>query len=525
MPRAVVLIVEDESVVALNIAHIVRALGYGTVGPVATGDAALEKLAQEHVDLVLMDIRLKGAMDGIQVAEQIGRTYRIPVIYVTAYTDAETLQRAKLTTPYGYITKSFDERELHSTIEMALYKHRMEQRLLAEEELLETTLNSIADAVVTVDDMGTIRFLNRAAAELFAHDPAVRSRRNLQEVARLFDRDGRRVDLFASGEEVEGVQGKRATLLRDDGSIVPVEWTAVRTASRGERQDGWVLVFRDVSAWLRAAQAQARLVSLVESSDDAIMSVSLGGDVLSWNLGAEKMYGYSRGEMVGKPLSLLFADSTREESHALIHRIVSENEPLQLETVHRCDSGMLIDVQIKAQSIRDFDLSTSAVSLTVRDITARKSLDRRLREMRNREQARIGRDLHDSLGQQLAGLLFKTKVLERHLSRKGSGQEAIEASELGALLSDALRKTKDLARGLLPATLQAEGLSYALHRLCGDAESLYGMRVVCRINDAVSTFGQLVDTELYHIAEEAIGNAARHSSCTQIILLLSLDES
>ena len=132
MNKPVVLIVEDESVVALNIAHIIRSLGYEAVGPVATGEAALTMLRQDHIDLVLMDVRLKGNMDGIEVAREVGLEFHIPVVYLTAYTDSETLERAKLTTPYGYITKAFDDRELHSTIEMTeRYAHLAPENLKA----------------------------------------------------------------------------------------------------------------------------------------------------------------------------------------------------------------------------------------------------------------------------------------------------------------------------------------------------------------------------------------------------------
>jgi signal transduction histidine kinase len=124
-----VLIVEDEVIVAHNIAGRLRGLGYIVPAMASSGAEALRWVAEAHPDVVLMDIKLQGPMDGIETAAEIRALLDIPVIYLTAYADAETLQRAKVTEPYGYILKPFQERELQTAIEIALYKHRAEQRL------------------------------------------------------------------------------------------------------------------------------------------------------------------------------------------------------------------------------------------------------------------------------------------------------------------------------------------------------------------------------------------------------------
>ncbi|MFP3974852.1 MAG: response regulator [Chloroflexota bacterium] len=122
-----ILVVEDESVIASEIQGTLRELGYTVVAVVDSGEEAVEKAGEHHPDLVVMDILLKGEMDGIQAAEQIRSQHNIPVVYLTAYTDENTMQRAKISEPYGYIVKPFEDRELHSSIEMALYKHESEE--------------------------------------------------------------------------------------------------------------------------------------------------------------------------------------------------------------------------------------------------------------------------------------------------------------------------------------------------------------------------------------------------------------
>ncbi len=124
-----ILLVEDESIVAMDMERRLTALGYQVIEHVLTGEDAVAKAQLEQPDLILMDIHLKGEMDGIQAAERIKNSLGTPVIYITAYSDETTLSRAKVTEPFGYILKPFQEREIYSTIEMALYKYEIEQEL------------------------------------------------------------------------------------------------------------------------------------------------------------------------------------------------------------------------------------------------------------------------------------------------------------------------------------------------------------------------------------------------------------
>ncbi|MFP4654609.1 MAG: response regulator [Methanohalobium sp.] len=122
-----ILVVEDENIVALDIKNRLNKLGYSVPSIASTGEEAVQKAEITFSDLVLMDIMLKGDMDGIEAAEKIRELYDIPVIYLTAYADDKILERAKLTQPYGYISKPFKEKDLRTNIEMALHKHKMEK--------------------------------------------------------------------------------------------------------------------------------------------------------------------------------------------------------------------------------------------------------------------------------------------------------------------------------------------------------------------------------------------------------------
>lgn len=161
-----ILIVEDEAIVAADLSSKLIQLGYRVAGIASSGADAVEMAKSLEPELVLMDIKLKGDMDGIEVAHILQDSCNLPVIYLTAYSDPATLARAKLTEPFGYILKPFEERELVIQIELAVHNHKTELKLRAHQELLQGILNSTTDAVIAVDMQGDITFINPAAESL-----------------------------------------------------------------------------------------------------------------------------------------------------------------------------------------------------------------------------------------------------------------------------------------------------------------------------------------------------------------------
>ena len=157
-----ILVVEDESIVAKDIQNKLNALGYSVPAVVSSGEEAIEKATERDLDLVLMDIKLAGDIDGVEAAEQIYNRFNIPVIYLTAYAGEETLKRAKLTEPYAYIIKPFNERELKSNIEIALYKHKSESEIRKTKDYLENILNSASELIITLDTNGKITAWNKS---------------------------------------------------------------------------------------------------------------------------------------------------------------------------------------------------------------------------------------------------------------------------------------------------------------------------------------------------------------------------
>ncbi len=160
MTKATILVVEDEAITAKDLQATLEDLGYAVCGTASTGAEAMQKAEAGRPDLVLMDIVLQGKMDGIEAAEQIRANWGIPVVYLTAHSDAETIRRASITEPYGYIVKPFNDRELHSNVEISLYKSRMDRLYRESSKRIEKNLRGTIDCISRLIRMRD-PFLNR----------------------------------------------------------------------------------------------------------------------------------------------------------------------------------------------------------------------------------------------------------------------------------------------------------------------------------------------------------------------------
>lgn len=160
MVQKKVMIVEDEGVVALSLKSTLMKMGYTITGIAITGKEALKLALETRPDVILMDIHLRGDMDGIQVTEELNRLTDIPVIYLTAYADEETLSRAIRTDSHSYLVKPFNPRELYSNIEFAIYKRKLKERVGSAREKLELNLSRSADCAYIIDFRNRVVYAN-----------------------------------------------------------------------------------------------------------------------------------------------------------------------------------------------------------------------------------------------------------------------------------------------------------------------------------------------------------------------------
>ena len=210
--RKQILVVEDEGLIADDIQRRLERLGYAVPAIASSGEEALRFAKSTSFDLVLMDIRLQGEMDGIAAAQALKDQLQTPVVYLTAHADADTLSRATLTEPLGYILKPVGDLNLRSTVQIALYKHEMERRVQASEAWLSTTLRSVGEGIVATNAAGEIVFVNAEAERLTGWTSGEAMGRPLTDVLRLNEESGFR----ATGNPLFGLLPDERRWLRAD---------------------------------------------------------------------------------------------------------------------------------------------------------------------------------------------------------------------------------------------------------------------------------------------------------------------
>ncbi len=250
MDKIRILIVEDEGLIARDIKDMVRNAGYEVSAVVGTGEDAVEKAETTHPDLILMDIILRGEMDGVEAAEKIRKRFNIPVIYLTAHTDENTLQRAKLTEPLGYTLKPVEQKELMTVMEMALYKHQMEIKLRERQSWLSTILQSIGEGVIATDRFGNITFINPVAEKLTGWNQPESIGKPLTSILHLVDEDTGKLVRVAIPELLANCSSNP---LNGNIQIVnyiektPIELTSTAIQDEKENICGLVLVLHDLT--------------------------------------------------------------------------------------------------------------------------------------------------------------------------------------------------------------------------------------------------------------------------------------
>ncbi|MFS0516634.1 ATP-binding protein [Nostoc sp. UIC 10607] len=251
MGQARILVVEDEVIVARTIASQLSQLGYIVTGTASSGKVAIAKASETQPELVLMDIILKGEMDGIATASKIREQLDVPIIYLTAYGDDHTLERAKVTQPFGYIVKPFTTKDLRIAIEIALLKHQLERDLRENRDQLATLLNSMSDAVIATNEEGMVTFMNPAAESLTGWQQKDALGNEAAKIFHIVD-EVTGTTLESPVTKVLRDQqvvylGEFTSLITRQGKRVPIGDSASPLKRRLDQINGVVIVFWDLS--------------------------------------------------------------------------------------------------------------------------------------------------------------------------------------------------------------------------------------------------------------------------------------
>jgi len=390
-------------------------------------------------------------------------------------------------------------------------------------ERLRAILETAVEGIITINERGTIESFNRAAEKIFGYRAREVIGRNVSILMPAPHReahDGYLANYLRTGHaKIIGI-GREVVGRRKGGTLFPMDLSVseVRLADR-RLFTGFV---RDITERKQAGKALLHYAALVESSDDAIVGKTLGGYVTSWNKGAEIVFGYTRDEMVGKHISILIPPDRKDEEPEILEKIKRGESVDHYETIRRRKDGRLIDVSVTISPIRDAGGNITGASKVARDITERKRLEREILEISDREQRRIGHDLHDGLCQYLAGIELMSQVLEQKLAPR-SRDAAKRAGEIAKNVREAISQTRSLARGLSPVTLESEGLTSALHELAVTTEKLFDVRCRFAGDAAVAVSNHAMATHLFRLAQEAVSNAIKHGKAKQIAIHLKAD--
>ena len=260
--KARIMVVEDEAVISMEIQDRLTKMGHSICGTAASGEEAVSIATAKRPDLILMDVQLRGEVDGVQTAKQIRDLIEIPIIYLTAFADDRTVERAKLTQPFGYLIKPFSEKELYAAIEMALYKNSMEARVRDSERRYATTIRCIADCVIVTDTDMKITLMNPAAQSVTGWKQEEAVGKKLDEVCKLVEE---KALIAVESPMVKAIQERvvmnltaPVLLITKNGDKVPVEDSAAPMINEKGELTGAVMVFRDIT-WRKEAEEAIKM--------------------------------------------------------------------------------------------------------------------------------------------------------------------------------------------------------------------------------------------------------------------------
>lgn len=385
--NARIMIVEDEAIIAKDLQWRLEQLGYIVPYIVSNGRAAVSKVDQNNIDLVLMDIMLSGDMNGIKAAGLIKQKSDIPVIYLTAYADEQILEKAKITEPFGYMIKPVGNRELQSNIEMALYKHDMDRKAQEKEKWFSTVLSSIGDAVIASDTNGRVIFMNSMAEKLSGWKQEEAKGVLLKEVYRINDEEtGNSVENPVDKILREGIiigLANHTILTTKDKKKIPIDDSGAPIIDENGETIGVVLVFHDISERRKAEaevlQSKQDWESTFNTITDMITIHDKDFNIIRANKAAEKLLGIPGLEKGPIKCFKYYHGTENPPERCPSCRALETNEAI-ISEIYEPHLKMYIEIR----AIPRFDENKELTGLihVVRDITGRKKIEEDIKRAR-----------------------------------------------------------------------------------------------------------------------------------------------
>jgi len=391
MQKPRIVIVEDDMIIAKDIKSTVEIHGYQVVGMVSTGEEAVIKVGELLPDLVIMDVKLKGELDGIDAALQIKELYDTPIVYLTSYVDNKTIGRAKITGPLGYILKPYEEIELCTALEIALYKDSLDKKMREHERWLSTILKSIGDAVIATDRDGSIKFMNPVAEHLTGWSAEETLNGPLSNVYNLKKSDKGELSAGETASHTSpAFHSGESLLLRRDQSEIPIDETSAPIINEKGDVTGTVLVFSDVSerrqAQMKLSESEELYRTLAEAAQDNIFTVDSSGRITYANSFAARDFGFTQESLVGRHLFDIYPYKVAEDFIVSIRKIF-ESGSFQNQEEKLSLPSREVWYEYRLYPIYRAEGSVKAVLVISRDITSRKKMEEYLKMAKEQAEA------------------------------------------------------------------------------------------------------------------------------------------
>ena len=388
--RGRILVVEDQGIVATDIQRCLEDAGFEVTGIATSMKDAIQEASQSRPDLVLMDIRIQGLADGIDAGDHLHRNFGLPIVYLTAHDDRDTMSRAKRTEPMAFLIKPFKPAELTSTVEIALQRSWAEEVAQERERSFLSALGAIGDAVWTADSEGCVRFMNRAAEELTGWSQELALGRTATDIVQVVNEPDGSVERFRGllgvASAPESDLNKEYRVLARDGVYY---WVTIKATTIAGANDSSirVVVMQDVTRRKDSEQELRRQADLLEQSQAPIFTWELGGAISYWNHAAHALYGFSPQEACGHAVTDMLR-TVHPFSEEAPEAALKRDGRWSGELVRKTKDGREIVVEGLLVVVQDRD-GRKTVLETDRDITERKGADLEIRRLNQELRARI----------------------------------------------------------------------------------------------------------------------------------------
>jgi PAS domain S-box-containing protein len=316
-----ILVVEDEPVVALDLQQEVEQLGLTVVGLAESADEALLVAEENRPDLALMDVRIVGSMDGVQTARLLREAYGIPVIFLTSYSDEQTIRRAARELPYGYLTKPFQPRELKAALEVGLHREKTETQRTREQEAVTATMAGMRDGVLLLSATREVRFMNTAAEDLTGWAIEDAKSKAVSEVLNL----GERNHCLPQAGSADATQEEFGVPLeRSGGGRILIDLSVSSLRDHDGGRTGWVVTLRDAAERLRTQAVEEALEEghSFHTAPIAMMQLDGSGCIVRVNRTLLEETGVDAERLVGRTLTSLSMDPDPRIARDLMHKLL-----------------------------------------------------------------------------------------------------------------------------------------------------------------------------------------------------------